>query len=97
VKILEGYDYLTVDKMVDAWRTNTLRPNPDYQRGLAWSQRQRQLLVDSIFRRYPLPRFYFYRHESKSMLSNVAVETFDIVDGLQRIDTLDQYLSDDWP
>ncbi|MGH9107138.1 MAG: DUF262 domain-containing protein [Acidimicrobiales bacterium] len=51
--------------MTGSWANRSIRPNPEYQRGLQWKRRQQQLLIDSIFRGYPLPRFYFERKASQ--------------------------------
>ncbi len=50
---------LTVAAVTESWTNRAIRPNPEYQRGLQWKRPQQQLLIDSVFRGYPLPRFYF--------------------------------------
>ena len=56
---------LSVDAVTGSWANRSIRPNPEYQRGLQWKRRQQQLLIDSIFRGYPLPRFYFERSDHR--------------------------------
>jgi Protein of unknown function DUF262 len=96
MRLLDEYEYFTIDQVVKSWQSNSLRPNLEYQRGATWKLKQQQLLIDSVFRGYPLPRFYFYLHESQS-LTGGRIEAFDIIDGLQRIIALDEYRRNDWP
>jgi Protein of unknown function DUF262 len=87
---------LSVDAVTGSWANRSIRPNPEYQRGLQWKRRQQQLLIDSIFRGYPLPRFYFERKASKDPLGT-AVVSLDVIDGQQRIIALTQFRNDEWP
>jgi hypothetical protein len=87
---------LTIDDVTRTWIQNGIRPNPEYQRGSTWRRRQQQLLVDSVFRGYPLPRFYFQRKTSKDVLGQVQT-SLDVIDGQQRIIALSQYREDKWP
>ncbi|MGH9304475.1 MAG: DUF262 domain-containing protein [Acidimicrobiales bacterium] len=87
---------LSVDAVTESWANRSIRPNPEYQRGLQWKRRQQQLLIDSIFRGYPLPRFYFERKASKDPLGT-AVVSLDVIDGQQRIIALTQFRNDEWP
>ena len=43
---------------MDAWEAAQLRRNPEYQRGAAWTPSQKQALIDSAFREYPLPPLF---------------------------------------
>lgn len=87
---------LTVAAVTESWNNRSIRPNPEYQRGLQWKRRQQQLLIDSIFRGYPLPRFYFERKLSRDPLGHEA-STLDIIDGQQRIIAMTQFRNDEWP
>ncbi len=87
---------LTIAALTDAWINNSIRPNPEYQRGSTWRLRQQQLLIDSVFRGYPLPRFYFQQRKSKDVLGNEQT-SLDVIDGQQRIIALSQYREDKWP
>jgi len=87
---------LSVALLTESWSNRSVRPNPEYQRGSQWKRRQQQLLIDSILRGYPLPRFYF---EKKSSIDPLGTETttLDVIDGLQRIIAMTQFRSDEWP
>lgn len=53
--------------------------NPAYQRGPAWNHEKQALLLDTIFRDYDLPKFYF----AKSIIGGTT--SLEIVDGQQRL------------
>ncbi len=96
MKIDWSRDSLTVAAVTESWNNRSVRPNPEYQRGLQWKRRQQQLLIDSIFRGYPLPRFYFERKLSMDPLGS-EVNTLDVIDGQQRIIAMTQFRNDEWP
>lgn len=95
MKVDASFSSLPVSSVVESWANRSIRPDPEYQRGRAWNLRQKQLLVDSVFRGYPLPRFYFYLQRSKDPLGNEST-SFQIVDGLQRIIALAEFRSEQW-
>ena len=95
VKIEGGVTELAIENVVSSWENRSIRPDPEYQRGRAWNVRQQQLLIDSIFRGYPLPRFYFYSERSTDPLGREST-SFQIVDGLQRITALAEFRADHW-
>jgi Protein of unknown function DUF262/HNH endonuclease len=92
----EGVQSLKIEHVVDAWRSGGMRVSDEYQRGSEWTSIQQQRLVDSVFRGYPLPLFYF-REQSSKDVRGTDVSTFEIVDGQQRIRALSEYVQDKWP
>jgi hypothetical protein len=87
---------LTVENLTAAWLNNSIRPNPEYQRGSAWKRRQQQLLIDSVLRGYPLPRFYFEQKTTSDFMGG-AQRTLEVIDGQQRLHALSEYRADKWP
>jgi hypothetical protein len=71
---------LPLTNVVEGWKRRSIRPNPEYQRGRAWSLDQRRLLIDSALRGYPLPRFYFSVEQAHDPLGNVATSLDVIAD-----------------
>jgi hypothetical protein len=96
MRIAEKPTVLTIGDLTRSWINNSIRPNPEYQRGSTWGQRQQQLLVDSVLRGYPLPRFYFQQKLSTDVLGNAQV-SLDVIDGQQRLIALSQFRQDKWP
>ena len=77
----------TVGDLIDYKKEGSLRVNHEYQRGLRWSTSQKQMFIDSIFREYSIPAFYFHK-TTAARSKNVF---YDIVDGQQRIDAIKSF------
>jgi len=85
-----------VKRLVEAWNSGSLKTNQEYQRGASWKPWQMQGLVDSIFRRYPIPPLFL--HEiSEPGLKGQTQTRYEIVDGQQRIRSLADYFGDKFP
>jgi len=61
---------------------------PRFQRSLVWSESQRRMLVDSLYRGYPIGAILGYQTGKKNGTRNVI----QIVDGLQRTTAINEYL-----
>lgn len=68
--------------------TNTRVEIPRFQRHLVWKDEQRVRLIDSIHRGYPIGAILLYKKPTPG-----EVETYQVVDGLQRTSTLVQYVA----
>jgi hypothetical protein len=89
-------DYIpwTLWEAAEAFSSRALRANPEYQRGLVWSERQQKLLIDSLFRGYPLPRFYVHKRVRRALGEDTVVH--EIIDGQQRLNAMARYLKDEF-
>ena len=88
-------DYKPVKDLL-LWKESWLKANPEYQRGEVWSVKQKQLFMDSILRRYPLPAIFL--HEIKKDRGGREFNVFyDIIDGQQRINALYEYTEGAFP
>jgi len=85
-----------VGELVAAWKDGSLKINEEYQRGAEWTEPQMQGLVDSIFRRYPIPPIFLHEIRGKG-LGGVDSTRYEIVDGQQRIRALADFLSGKFP
>lgn len=56
---------------------------PDFQRNFVWKSKKKEQLLDSLFRGFPIGAITLYEDKN----------AYYIIDGLQRINTLNQYLS----
>ena len=61
---------------------------PDWQREEVWDLPRKQLLIDSILRGWRLPKFYF-------VLTSTNPQSYEVVDGQQRLATIFEFLSDE--
>lgn len=64
--------------------------NPDFQRGIVWRNRAQTLFIDSLIKQLPIP----------SMCISLDIKTQNrlVIDGLQRISTINRFLNlnEDW-
>lgn len=60
------------------YREDRLYVNRRYQRKLVWTLEEKQKLIDSILKKYPIPAILIAEKEDKQ-------EAFEIIDGLQRL------------
>jgi hypothetical protein len=95
MRIIDQPKTLTISALTTAWINASIRPNPEYQRGSTWRLRQQQLLIDSVLRGYPLPRFYFQQKTSTDVLGQTQT-SLDVIDGQQRLIALSQFVDDKW-
>ena len=89
---IENY---TVSQVRDYWKQTYLRVNHEYQRAPRWSRKQKQLLIDSVLRGYPLPLFYF--HQTNRPHGDRTIDFLEIIDGQQRIHALTEFCNGDFP
>jgi len=67
--------------------------NRKYQRKLVWEREEKQYFIDTILHRYPVPVFLLVRYKLKG-------DDFyrrDIVDGLQRFDSIFSFIENQFP
>ena len=79
----------TVGQLIEFEREQILRVNHEYQRGLRWTEMQKRMFIDSIFRGYSIPAFYLHKKQTPTTLFQNT--HFDIVDGQQRINAIYSY------
>lgn len=85
----------TVQQISESWSSNAISVNLEYQRAAVWSLTQQKVLIDSVLRGYPLPRFYFHRKTVRDLMGGEA-NSFEIIDGQQRTRALAAYHADQW-
>ena len=84
----------SIREIVKAYQDGGLKRNPEYQRGAAWTLQQKQALIDSIFREYPLPPIFLEVKTTETFGKDSS--TYEIIDGQQRILSMSEYFSDDF-
>lgn len=68
--------------LVNRYEKGKLNLSPAFQRKSVWVLKDRQKLVDTVIRNYPLPAIVLYRNEDHGELS------YAVIDGKQRLETL---------
>jgi hypothetical protein len=77
----------TTQKLNDI-RSN-IDPKPQYQRGDAWDDKKRSLLIDSILSNFDIPKIYL-RHSK-----NISPFDYEVADGQQRLKAIWRFLADE--
>ena len=77
---------IKIKDLLELRRNSMLIVNSEYQRGAVWSKSQQKKLIDSVLRGYPLPIFYL--HYQQRIVGNMTAESYEIIDGQQRINAL---------
>ncbi|TET17182.1 MAG: DUF262 domain-containing protein [Dehalococcoidia bacterium] len=70
-----------------------LKPDPDWQRGYIWKLKDEQLLVDSILKGIPIPKFYLTVEYDPRKGANI----YYAVDGQQRLTAVHRFLNNKFP
>lgn len=65
---------------------------PPYQRKAVWSKKKKQSLMDSLFRRYYIPKLVI-----REVRLSEAVAVNEVIDGQQRITTVQEFFADEYP
>lgn len=86
---------MKIQDIVDMDAQEVLQVDPEYQRGAEWSLKQGRLLIDSLFRGYTIPLFYFHKKSTESTWANNTY--YYIVDGQQRKNAIVQYVKNGFP
>jgi hypothetical protein len=79
-----------VRALLNGLRTGELRPKPDFQRKLVWSNKDKVAFIDTVLSDLPFPEIYVAAGEVDLV---TAAGTEMLVDGQQRVTTLQQYFS----
>jgi len=84
-KLTVRHEYLDVENILAMWRSGQLIINEEYQRSEVWAESKKRLLIDSLIKGYSISSFILRdRNDGKS----------EVLDGQQRIRSLDQFTSD---
>lgn len=70
--------------------------NRAYQRKLVWSLAEKQSLIETILKGYPVPLFLFASRREKQADSKTVVKR-EIIDGLQRLEAIVSFISNKFP
>lgn len=83
-----------IEHLMTLDKARVLQFNEEYQRAPAWKLQQKQLFIDSVFRGYSIPAFYF--HEKGSFVEDLGGKYYDVVDGQQRIRAIREFVHNDF-
>lgn len=75
---------LTISGLLELINKRKIDLQPPYQRNFIWTNKDQQLLIDSILKGYPLPSFFVYKRNNGSY-------EYEMVDGQQRAETISRF------
>lgn len=78
----------TVQSIYSWYSEDRLSVNRRYQRKLVWTQEEKQRLVESVLRKFPVPAI---------LLAETGTGEYEIIDGLQRLHTLVSFIENGFP
>ena len=68
-------------------KRSKINTNLDYQKPSVWTKALKQMLIDSILRDFDIPKIYLHK---------TSDDTFDVIDGQQRIRTIWSFYDDEF-
>jgi Protein of unknown function DUF262/Putative DNA-binding domain len=75
----------SIQSIYTLYREDKLYVNRRYQRKLVWTLEEKQKLVESILKKYPVPAILIAERDS-------APGTYEIIDGLQRLQAITSFI-----
>ncbi len=88
-------EFKTVGDLVDLRKAKVVSANPEYQRGAVWTLDQKKKLIDSVLRGYQLPVIYLHFIDRET--AGLRQQSYEVIDGQQRIEALFQYVEGAFP
>ena len=83
-------DVKPIKHLVELFKSRMMIANPEYQRGVVWTEAQQKRLIDSLLRGFTLPLIYL--HERKEKIAGFTREGLEIIDGQQRLTAIYRYV-----
>ena len=80
---------ISIQSLYRSYRDGSLIVNRQYQRKLVWTIAEKQKLIDSILKDYPLPLFLL---AEKSSSEPGKPSRLEVIDGMQRLNAIFSYI-----
>jgi uncharacterized protein with ParB-like and HNH nuclease domain len=85
---------LTLTDTVERFRADRYFVDNSFQRRLVWTERQKVRLIETILTGFPMPEIYLWEQQIDP---ESGQQRHSIVDGQQRVTTVVQFVSNEWP
>ncbi len=79
---------MSIMEAYELYRKNALYVNRQYQRKLVWTVKEKQSLIDSIMKKYPVPLI---------LLAEIDNGKYEIIDGMQRLNAIFSFIENQFP
>ncbi len=80
---------MSIQSLYRLYRDGSLTINRQYQRKLVWTVAEKQKLIDSLLKDYPLPLFLLAEKPGDGVGKPV---TYEVIDGMQRLNAIFSYI-----
>jgi len=80
---------MSIQSLYRLYRDGSLTINRQYQRKLVWTVLEKQKLIDSLLKDYPLPLFLLAEKPGVGVGKPV---TYEVIDGMQRLNAIFSYI-----
>ena len=77
-------EILNIRKIINYWEKKQLILQPKFQRRVAWDEDARSYLIDTVVRKFPMPKIYLRR----TVNPDTRLMIYEVVDGQQRLDAI---------
>lgn len=83
---------VSIQEIYRRYRENQIVVNRKYQRKLVWTESEKENLIDSIIKGYPIPLILF-----AEFVGNDGKVYYEILDGLQRLNAIVGFIENEFP
>ncbi|EHK0928943.1 DUF262 domain-containing protein, partial [Escherichia coli] len=95
---MRAIDLIKVESKDIKWLTDNLKSgvitvDNSYQRKYIWQQKDQVALIETILIGYPIPEIYLWANNTDPDTGDTK---YSIVDGQQRLTTIQRYLNDEF-
>ena len=84
-------DDWTINDILELYVSNGLFVDQKYQRKLVWSLSDKELFIDSLIKKFPIPNIMMVEYNETEEI------TYGIIDGLQRINAIISFMLEEFP
>ncbi len=77
---------MTIADLMARYENGVLNLSPTFQRKSVWRDRDRNLLVESLLRGFPIPAIFLYQRNEGGQVC------YDVIDGKQRLETILRFM-----
>jgi hypothetical protein len=81
---------ISIQSLYTWYRDEKLFVNRRYQRKLVWTVEEKQKLIESVLKKYPIPAILIAERDG-------TPGTYEIIDGLQRLNAIVSYIENSFP
>lgn len=80
---------ISIQSVYSMYREDKIVVNRRYQRKLVWTKNEKEKLIESIFKKYPIPAIL--------LAEKSPGEGYEVIDGLQRLHAIVSYIENSFP